>query len=309
MRAPVAIKWGLASVFIAGLLAGIARAVVVPDPGPMSNAPMGLMLIALGNADVAAACKKPMHVDRQTTVASTEPLTSVWSDQCADHGAQSAASLEGAAAFDSLTAIATGSYTNVRDSRTYVTSSGANVTVAFNDMLRFELTSAAPKSLQNSRCGITAPGAAEWLCIAVRVSLRAGFFAPSFDSTSAAFSTIFFGLGDPKFWGTNTLAVAWVCNGFDFCRGGQYSDNRTVNVFIGTNSVTNQPLTIPLTMRGQALVVTGSATDVVRPAVSNDLMAGFYGAKVCIDPVAGAAAVRVISQSGTDYSNAANHCY
>lgn len=116
-------------------------------------------------------------------------------------------------------------------------------------------------------------------------------------------------LGDPKLFGAGTLAVAWACNGFDNCAGTQIRDWRIINVLIAKDFNTGANLTTPLVVRGEATVVTGSRTDAAHPAAANDLMAGFYGAKVCIDPVAGAGAVRVISQSGTDYSNASNHCY
>lgn len=187
---------GAACISALGVLGPGSRAQVIPKPGgghgPMPNPPVGLMITATGTADVASACKGPLHFDRQVSPPSSAPLTSVWSGQCSDHAAETAASLEGAAAYDSLTAIATGSYKNTVDEYVGVTATNANVVVGFSDQLRFELTNSAPASLKNANCGITTGSQrVDWLCISVKVTMSAGFFSPSYDSVSAGLSNLF----------------------------------------------------------------------------------------------------------------------
>lgn len=199
---------------------------VPPSPGnALFPVQAGLMLFATGHADNDAACKKPEHFDKQRedSVTSTSVLTTSWSDECADRGAETGAELFGVASFSDLKALATGYYsTNIHSGGT----TNATVVAMFADTLRFELIDSAARS----NCGQDPEGPAQ----------------PSAPSATG-----------------------------------------------------------PVCVSAQASVITGAIARVG----TNNLAAGVYNVKVCVDPVAGASAVRVTSESGTDYSNAANSCY
>jgi hypothetical protein len=280
----------------------------VPGDAIIHMPPTGLMVYATGGADVDATCKKPNYFDKQREESATAEtvLTTSWSDSCADRGAESAGELHGIAGYAQLTALATGSYTTNKDRGAF---NNASVMVMFSDQLSFELIGGASNPPAKSSCGISVGAQPlDWVCVNVRLTTVATFVPASYDSAGGTFSSVYFSLGDPGLFGTAQPATLWTCNGFDSCRGGQYSDYKTVTVIVGkwpSGNLAGQPIAFPLTARAQGTVVVGA---VARP-VSNDFAAGVSNVKLCVDPVAGSPAIRVISKSGTDYSNAANHCY
>lgn len=272
----------------------------------VASSPTALMVYAAGGADVDAACKKPVFFDKQRNqeATSSSVLTTSWSDQCADKGAEAGGGLLGVAGFTNLQVLATASYTTNKDRGAAI---NTTVMAMYSDLLTFQLVDAATNPLRKSSCGISIGAVpVDILSVKVRVTTVATLPPASYDLAGGTYSTFFSALGDPHLFGTDVSPpVLWNCLGFNSCRGGTYSDQRTVTVNIGNwpaGAHAGQPIAIPLTVRAGASIILGA----IARESTDDLVAGVYNVKVCVDPIG---AVRVTSASGTDYSNAANHCY
>lgn len=272
----------------------------------------GLYFHTGGQAWVMSGCTKPMHSTTLHTNSFTATLQETWSDDCADGGSSAAAALEGEVGYNQLTAIVTTAYS---DDEKHIVMPAATVTGSFVDALRFEIVGSA---VGQKSCGVTITPdplqpkntlPTDWVCLPMRIYIRATFDVPNYDSIGAGFSGIYFYVGDLKIAsGGEPIAVGWICNALDLCHGGAYHDTKTINVVIGTNPVNHTPITTTLSASVFATIVANTGTAPVHHTIEGDHMAGVYNVKVCVESAV-PGSVRVISASGTDYSNATNHCH
>jgi hypothetical protein len=274
---------------------------------PFPALPVGLSLSAEGGARVDSACLKPLHHDRQRTDSPTALLTTQWTDDCSYKGSDSGAALSGAAGYNHIVAIASGFYDYSDDQ---LASINVGVVATMTDLLQFHIIGAAKTSKD---CGLTKnidpkdshsrqiPVPAT--CIQVKFTAVWALYQPT--GGLPAFSSAQVTIGDPRIYDS---AIAWICNGFDLCHGGSFKQDKTITIIIDNDSKTNQRFPFPLHMGAQASVINGVMGQSRGHHGTGYFLAGVHDFKVCVDPVDGPA-VRVTSRSGTDYSNAANHCY
>lgn len=301
------------ALLVPGLGVGQPRDVGAIQPQTNANlAPFafpaaGLLVNAEGGARVDSECRKPHHHDRQRTDSPTALLTTQWSDDCSYKGSTSGASLQGEAGYNRILATASGFYAYTDN---HLAAFDTSVVATMTDLLQFDIVGTA-----KSNCGLTknidptnhnsplVPVSAT--CIQVKFAAIWDMYDPLFDGNAAAFSSAQFTIGPLRHYPT---AFAVVCNAFDLCHGGPKKWDGTLTVIIGTDPGTHQRIPFPITMTAQATVIGGAMGRSIGSSGSNYFLAGVHDFKVCVDPLDGPA-VRVTSKSGTDYSNAANHCY